>query len=469
MITLKAILEKCLFISIILTPFDGINIWNIASLRMGFIPTMCIGLIFLFTCKKSIKFSLNRINILLIIWVIYTFITIFINFSTIYNVEYKGRMGEIRALSIYAIFIFILLMDIYVSYILNKKENVILWISKGMQICFYIILFYSVFQFMGMMKIQWANEFISVTQQFMNYQTAEAAEGGIVAYRINGVSQEASTFATYMLVILPWLIINGYLNKRFYQYTISCILSILLLLLSYSRIACFGILLEMSLIYLLVFSKTLRIRNLSVFVLMILVSIGVIYLHPNILLDIEGSFLSFSTQASTGRIESNLTRFGLQYAALNIFMHNPIFGVGIGQFQFHAVEFLPSWSYIAIEIQRFMNGGDELFYGVFNTHLRVLAESGILGFMIWVGIAWQGMKNYLYILRHVSFEQKNIIKLIIISYIFSFISFINFDTYLFFYYWLLLFLSNALVYKIKRLHREKESDSSEDYNYYSGI
>ncbi len=453
MITVRDILEKCLFISIILTPFDGINIGNITFFQMGFIPTICIGLVFLFTCKKNIKFNLNRMNILLIIWIFYTFITIIINFLDIYNMEYKGRTGEVRALSVYAIFIFIFFMDIYVSYILNKKENVILWISKGMQICFYIIFFYSVFQFMGMMKIQWANEFISATQQFINHQTAEqAAEGGFIPYRINGVSQEASTFGTYMLVIIPWLIINGYLNKRFYKYTMSCILSILLLLLSYSRIACFGILVEMSLIYLLVFSKNIRIRNIAVMVFTILISIGIVYLHPDVLLYIEGSFLSFSTQASAGRIESNLTRLGLQYAALNMFLHNPIFGVGIGQFQFHAVEFLPSWSYIAIEIQRFMNSGDEFFFGSFNTHLRVLAESGILGFMIWIGIAWQGMKNYIYILRHVNFEQKNIIKLIIISYIFSFVSFINFDTYLFFYYWLLLFLSNALVYKIKKLH-----------------
>ena len=89
-------------------------------------------------------------------------------------------------------------------------------------------------------------------------------------------------------------------------------------------------------------------------------------------------------------------------------------------------------------------------YGSYNTHLRVLAELGIVGFIIWIITIIKGIKNYLFVLKNINKEERYKIKLITISYIISLTGFINFDIYVFFYYWMLLILSSVLVLKIKK-------------------
>ena len=166
---------------------------------------------------------------------------------------------------------------------------------------------------------------------------------------------------------------------------------------------------------------------------------------------ITGVFLSFSDEAEEGRVSSNLTRLGLQAAAVGMFVNNPIIGLGLAQFQFNVVEYLPLWSYLSPEIQEVVNPGNtDVFYGAFNTHLRVLAETGIIGFLLWISLMVYGLKNYMYILRNVKKENRDIIKLIMTSYIASFIAFMNFDTFDVFWYWILLVLSDLLIYKMKR-------------------
>ncbi|WP_455630332.1 hypothetical protein [Megamonas sp.] len=54
---------------------------------------------------------------------------------------------------------------------------------------------------------------------------------------------------------------------------------------------------------------------------------------------IIGVFLSFSSEAEIGRIYSNLTRIGLQVAGINMFISDPIFGLGLSQFRFNYIYF----------------------------------------------------------------------------------------------------------------------------------
>ena len=246
-------------------------------------------------------------------------------------------------------------------------------------------------------------------------------------------------------------------NKKIMSF-IMIFLSIIFVIFSYSRIAYGCIFLELLVMLLWVnkfkkicinlkFLGALSVILLSVIVFM--VSSGIVD-FDTLFLKITDVVFSFSDDASDNRVASNVTRIGLQYAAFSIFIDNFLLGIGLGQFQFHAVPYLPNWSYLSLEIQGFANPGDtNFFYGTFNTHVRILAELGIIGFILWINIIYQGFKNYIYIIKNVDQDRKDIIKLIIISYIASIISFINFDIFEFFYFWLLLILSGVIVYKIK--------------------
>lgn len=81
---------------------------------------------------------------------------------------------------------------------------------------------------------------------------------------------------------------------------------------------------------------------------------------------------------------STTSRLALFSAQLSIFAHNPIFGVGFGQFGFHAYPVLPSWAWDSYEVINWFETFDDL-PPTFNVAGRLGAELGAPGLLIWYG------------------------------------------------------------------------------------
>ena len=81
---------------------------------------------------------------------------------------------------------------------------------------------------------------------------------------------------------------------------------------------------------------------------------------------------------------STTSRLALFSAQLSIFAHNPIFGVGFGQFGFHAYPVLPSWAWDSYEVVNWFETFDDL-PPTFNVAGRLGAELGLPGLVIWYG------------------------------------------------------------------------------------
>ncbi|MGN6311953.1 MAG: O-antigen ligase family protein [Xanthobacteraceae bacterium] len=81
---------------------------------------------------------------------------------------------------------------------------------------------------------------------------------------------------------------------------------------------------------------------------------------------------------------STTSRLALFSAQLSIFAHNPIFGVGFGQFGFHAYPVLPSWAWDSYEVTNWFETFDDL-PPTFNVAGRLGAELGAPGLLIWYG------------------------------------------------------------------------------------
>ena len=81
---------------------------------------------------------------------------------------------------------------------------------------------------------------------------------------------------------------------------------------------------------------------------------------------------------------STMSRLALLFAQLSIFAQNPVFGVGFGQFGFHADNVLAPWAWESFEIvQWFETTGD--LPPSFNVAGRISAELGLPGLAIWYG------------------------------------------------------------------------------------
>lgn len=450
---LDKIAEICLFLSIILAPFDGINIIKFFIYNYAFCWLTTIGfIVYFFIIVKTKKIYFGKLVKIWCIFFIWNIISTMVNLNNILGVVFKGHTAEQMVLVSMSSLFFLLLMILYYNYVLMKKQNIIFWVYKAIKISFYIVTIFAVIQLLGMFDIQIAIDINATIQKLINIQSLNWEDSDFSSVkRIIGVSQEASLFGNYVTCIFPWLLLGAIYFDKNIKSIILCCLLIIFTILSYSRIAYAFIFLELIFtIFVLKKEFTLK-QYLGAAIIALVIIIGVSnFLDVDIILErITGVFLSFSDEADIGRMYSNLTRIGLQVAGLNMCFSDPIFGLGLSQFRFNYIYFLPTWAYLSPEIILATDtGSTDYFYSSFNTHIRVLAESGIIGFCIWISFFINGLKNYLYILKVIPNNKKFLIKMIMMSYIMSITGFMNFDEYTFFYYWLLLILSNALIIKI---------------------
>ncbi len=453
MINLKSALEICVFLSIVLSPFDGLNIYNISLLERGSVITIAIGLIFFLITIKKRKIYTNKINELFFLFFLYGILITFFNINNIVGTTLHGYSAEDFFLGDIRFFLLIFGMLIYFTDILMQKENLLKWIYKAIKYSFFIVSIYSFIQILAMLGIDSAINIVQNVGYYIDVRYSRLIENGkeILFDRLSGVSLEPSNFGNYLMVVFPWLCLGAFYFEKSILSKLFVIFAVIFAILSYSRIAYVFMFIEI--IVLLFLSNKVRkyVFNFKFLLgIMFFTIIVFSYIDTDVLSEqILNVVISFSSDAASGNMNSNLTRFGMQVAAWNMFMENPLAGVGCGQFRFNVIDYLPYWSYLSTEIQGFVSSGNPFNIGTFNTHLRVLAEMGIGGFLLWFAIAWHGLKNYLIVLKMIEKEKKVIVKFIIVSYIASFMAFINSDVYLVFNYWLLIVLSEVLVYKAK--------------------
>lgn len=83
---------------------------------------------------------------------------------------------------------------------------------------------------------------------------------------------------------------------------------------------------------------------------------------------------------------SNLSRLAFQTAGVNMFLANPLLGVGLGQFGFNVVEFLPSWAYRSPEIPPAIYFPTGPWPNVYSLYGRLAAELGVVGLIGWCAL-----------------------------------------------------------------------------------
>lgn len=98
-------------------------------------------------------------------------------------------------------------------------------------------------------------------------------------------------------------------------------------------------------------------------------------------------------RVAAGDSVSNISRLGFQIAALQMFFAHPVFGVGLGQFAFHAAEFLPDWAYRSPEVAPMLYYPTGPWPAVYSLYGRLAAELGLVGLLGWVSLwlvlAWR--------------------------------------------------------------------------------
>lgn len=85
---------------------------------------------------------------------------------------------------------------------------------------------------------------------------------------------------------------------------------------------------------------------------------------------------------------SNVTRLAAIRAGLEMFSEQPLFGVGLGQYGFNYPAHLKAEDFRSWEVREYAMSGDDS-YGwppTYSIHVRLLAETGIVGYAMWLGM-----------------------------------------------------------------------------------
>jgi O-antigen ligase len=98
----------------------------------------------------------------------------------------------------------------------------------------------------------------------------------------------------------------------------------------------------------------------------------------------SASLDDFTRSVVAGESVSDLSRLAYQTSAFAMFAGHPIVGVGVGQFAFKAIEFMPAWAYFSPEVSSSMTHPAAPWPNTYSLYARIAAETGILGLLGWL-------------------------------------------------------------------------------------
>jgi hypothetical protein len=271
--------------------------------------------------------------------------------------------------------------------------------------------------------------------------------------RISSITHEPPFLAIYLITIAGWMFSYMLTSKKIIRF-IPTIAVFILTFFSGSRTALlvvsFQFILFIFLIYSIEKKYKIRIRNFLYSVVFIL-SITLLFQGKKILPQIATKIESLNFQKNLMTNVSNRSRFGIQYASLIIFYENPLIGVGFGQQAYHAKDKYPKW---ATENNYeftlyYRNDSDTSFPPGYNMYTRLLAETGSIGFFIFVSflllILYQCKK-----LIHKGKKNKNIFPVVLfVSFVGFSINWLQFDSFRVYGFWICLGILLRILEELK--------------------
>ncbi len=223
--------------------------------------------------------------------------------------------------------------------------------------------------------------------------------------RTRSVSFEAPAFADYIGLVWPWLIF-GYLNSKGARSVRYLVLSLISLVLLYSSGARTGYVFMAGNIFAFFLLRNVYLPEgrkpwfppaAANFCLRFgaLAAIAIYALFYN---KMVASFLQGDIHHA-GRGISNISRGAMMTAGWKMFIHNPIFGLGFGQYGFQVYKYIPSWGWMSWELKQWLVGSANVWPSSYSYFVHISAEAGLPGLILWTG-TWVFLAREVYRATH---------------------------------------------------------------------
>lgn len=205
--------------------------------------------------------------------------------------------------------------------------------------------------------------------------------------RIKTVSYRVPDLGNFLVYISAWMFSYILTHKSIYRF-IPTLMILFLMVFSGSRTALVNVTFQLLLFGGAMFMSSHYRQQILKLVTGVVLVFGILFVFnsKSIVEGVTEKIESLNFTKKTDHDISNKTRFGMQYASLQVFKKNPVTGVGLGQETYHKIYEYPNWStrnnweYDKV----FKNQQIKSFPPAFNLYTRLLAETGIIGFGIFI-------------------------------------------------------------------------------------
>ena len=441
-ITIKNLIIPTLLLGIFFIPF---NSWS----GIGFLGEYYRDSCFLFF---SFAFVLvlfkRRINIpvknlifqFLILFILWSILATLFNAHNIADYYFKQTSGLSRfinqfgSLIIASIIIPLTFYNGFKWININKTFRLIRTVVLASLI---IVLIYSIIEIL-IVKFNMINLKKPLLNLFDYFPFTEA-KTDMRLRRISSVTFEPPALGTYLLSIAGWMFSYIFTEKKNFKY-LPIVIVLFLGFMSGSRAAFFAIIIQF-IIASIIFLKNKKLtRNIYRIIIGFSTAsiLTITYFSEPIYNYIKKEINSFKLDDSTHSL-SNKSRFGIQQAMFYVFLENPISGTGYGLQAFESRKKYPTWAKKNNwEFRlKYLNQNDKRFPPGYNMYLRILSETGLVGFLFF-GLML--LQIFLWCFNNLKSENSTIAFIILISMIGFSLNWLKMDSFRIYFFWLCLAL-----------------------------
>ena len=441
-ITIKNLIIPALLLGIFFIPF---NSWS----GIGFLGEYYRDSCFLFF---SFAFVLvlfkRRINIpvknlifqFLILFILWSILATLFNAHNIADYYFKQTSGLSRFINQFGSLIIasiIIPLTFYNGFKWININKTFRLIRRVVLASLIIVLIYSIIEIL-IVKFDMVNLKKPILNLFDYFPFTEA-KTDMRLRRISSVTFEPPALGTYLLSIAGWMFSYIFTEKKNFKY-LPIVIVLFLGFMSGSRAAFFAIIIQFIIASIIFLKNKNLTRNLyRVIIGFSTVSILTItYFSEPIYNYIKKEINSFKLDDSTHSL-SNKSRFGIQQAMFYVFLENPISGTGYGLQAFESRKKYPTWAKKNNwEFRlKYLNQNDKRFPPGYNMYLRILSETGLVGFLFF-GLML--LQIFLWCFNNLKSENSTIAFIILISMIGFSLNWLKMDSFRIYFFWLCLAL-----------------------------
>ncbi|MFE3872325.1 O-antigen ligase family protein [Flavobacterium sp. ZS1P70] len=257
--------------------------------------------------------------------------------------------------------------------------------------------------------------------------------------RISSIAYEPPFFAIYLITIAGWMFSYILTEKSSWKFLPGTAV-LLLTFFSGSRTGLMVVFFQLIIFGTIVFkdrkNRSYLVKSLYGF--LIVFSLLLLFNGEKIINAVSEKIVSLDFIGNLKSNKSNQSRFGLQYASLQVFKENPIAGVGFGQQSYHSRTHYPSWATkdnYEFDLM-YKNKNVKSFPPGYNLYTRLLAETGIIGFLILVALIYFSLMQTKIVIKKSTGEKQILSYIVLISLSGLFINWLQIDTFRIYGVWL---------------------------------